>query len=183
MLRNYIVKNLLTIEGELLEINNFITNFTQKGFDAYFPTPEILKEYNTETPTHHMIIESLLKQESYVIYNSSEIKSQVLNMIEQLIKNKQYNKIIEKEIKEIYKCLKTGYFSWLDFNITNWGVKLNATNIEQLTDNIISFNTIWNAPETFFKKITQILPLTFKLSAYNESNILIKTFIFSPQKN
>lgn len=178
------IRNILILKGNKQDVEEFIKNFMSKGFEAYIPTPYVLREYNTETPIHHMIVESIIKQESFTVYNSQEIKNQLLNAIKDIIENKSYNTIVKKELKEIYKCLQTGYFSWQDFHLTHWGVKINATNIEQIDINILSFNTIWSIPEKFFRNVVEFLPLSFELLSYDENNVLIsKLHIEKKSKN
>lgn len=173
-----IIKIHLTIKGGQKDIENFINNFIEKGFESYIPAPQALKVNNTETPIHHLIIESLLQTESYNIYSNEKLKQQLYEKIKNILETKQFNPEIQQEVQQIYHCLQTGYFSLYDFGFSMWGCKLNATNIKKINQNTLFFETTWNVPYKFFQHIVNQIPLHFILNIYDENNVLIDTIEF-----
>jgi len=80
------------------------------------------------------------------------------------------NEDFEKVLEYIKYIDSTGYFSWYEWSINNWGTKWNAyhSNHEKGT-NLIEFDTAWSCPMSFIEKLSEVYPkLGFEIHYIDE---------------
>lgn len=68
--------------------------------------------------------------------------------------------LMELGLKYITNKVMYGATTWYDWCVDNWGTKWNAYENEQQGDDIIRFQTAWNAPEKVIIKLSEMYPET-----------------------
>jgi Ferredoxin-like domain in Api92-like protein len=70
------------------------------------------------------------------------------------------------------RCIgETGYKSWYDWSIANWGTKWNSYSFAIESENplIVRFDTAWSFPTPVFQKIAEMFPaLKFECVCFDE---------------
>ena len=129
-------ETLLTTIRESLKSNN-----NEFDFNNVLPLPKELD--GTQSPTR------IITQEEY---NNQEerIKNGHLTELE---KNWGLSRGITKEL-EIEYIDKFGASNWYEWQIENWGVKWNASEVEWIDGNYVTFNTAWECPHKLLKNLS-----------------------------
>jgi len=169
--------NSLKVKGAPERVKDFMEKFKTKGFEAFFPTPEILFKVDQnevdkflkrifEIGSMHFAANPTLKKEK----NFSE-------------KIETYEPKNEKE-KQIIEVLKTGYTGWYDFAVSEWGTKWNIDiNCSEFFENTASFWTAWDPPIPFVQKVSKLYPeLEFSLWWRNDGENKAKELTFKDGK-
>lgn len=177
--------NNLQIIGEKEKIKKFIELFQEKGFESYIPMPETLKIHNTESLSHYDLIERLFSIKILEMYFLEDKEKRLIlqklnNYLEQNIEQLSNDEI--QLTKEIIKCLETGYYSWYEFGIKNWGTKWNAWKFEIINENEISFVTAWSPPINFLLHVSERENLDFSLKSVDVTSYFAYEYYISNGK-
>lgn len=67
-----------------------------------------------------------------------------------------------EEFEQLLRCMRaikeTGYPSWYDWSVQNWGTKWNAYDINQLSPTCVRFDTAWSPPLQVIATLAQRFP-------------------------
>ena len=80
-----------------------------------------------------------------------------------------FSGIAEQALKNQQAYIATGYYDWYTWNLNNWGVKWDASNLQakELSDFntvIYSFDSPWGCPEHFVRELSKLYPdATFEM--------------------
>jgi len=152
--------NYIKIYGDEELKRKFIEDFLRKGFESIVPMPEPLKRYNTETSLHWNLIEKVTKGKVGLYTYDEESKTLLL---QELQKYEPENEEEERLKYELIECLKTGYYSWRDFALHNWGTKWQPWDVEYDEEkDVLIFTTAWNEPGIFLTTLSEKLSFTIK---------------------
>ena len=58
----------------------------------------------------------------------------------------------------LYIIERFGYADWYGWQINNWGTKWNASSIQWLDEEFVTFNTAWSTPFMLFTKLSEKYP-------------------------
>jgi len=160
---NWVENNVKIIGGEE-SISTFVKDFTEKGFECVSPMPEVLKKYNTETSIHWKVLEKISK--SPFENPEKEEVDKLIESIRQIIPSLESDDL-KQAAGELIECLKkSGYISWYQFALINWGTKWQPWKISyDDKKKKLFFYTAWSAPIPFFAKASQKYNLTFRIVA------------------
>jgi len=164
---NWVMNELTCIFQTVEEYNAFKTKVAEKNqneeeefFNIFFTMPEVLE--GTQSPSVN--VPKLIAD-----FNKETGKS-VTTLQEIVEANHQwFSSTAKAGIQNQLAFSSTGFSNWYDWNITNWGVKWDASelNTKELPDFntvIYSFNTPWDTPETFVKRLSSLYPnATFEM--------------------
>lgn len=80
---------------------------------------------------------------------------------------------LAKGRKALAAIVETGYPSWYEWSIANWGTKWNAYDYDERSRGdgrfVFKFNTAWSFPEPVFRKLATLYPtLVFAVIAFDE---------------
>ena len=123
-----------------------------------------------EGPKSIVIIDSLFDDKHNVDFNN------VIKMPEQL----DIGAVPLKPNETMLKNKKeTGYYSWCDWSIENWGTKWNAYESRRVGDNTVEFLTAWSPPIPVIEELSKKYPdHVFKLSYRDEFEEGYHTLVF-----
>lgn len=82
----------------------------------------------------------------------------------------------EEEFNQFIQCLKnyrtTGYISWYEWSIDNWGTKWNAydQNDARNTEDTIYFQTAWSSPKKLILELSSMFPAVKIALTYADEN-------------
>ncbi|TGT76739.1 MULTISPECIES: hypothetical protein [unclassified Mesorhizobium] len=94
-----------------------------------------------------------------------------------------YPGCIERARKMALCIGETGYKSWYDWSIANWGTKWNSYDFEQVSEEPFqfTFDTAWDFPEPVFEALARRYPtLHFECVSFNEGWNFAATGFFNP---
>lgn len=184
------VTNRMTVKGDLStfrELLNFDPGDAPISFDKIIPMPPLLKDSSASSaattgaklllqahgnpfgpsfePTFYPAELDRMRQET-------DMLTQPFHMVA-----KAYLKLhpeIEAEGKALMRNIaETGYPSWYEWSIANWGTKWDAYSggiVNDDGDEIeLTFDTAWSPPEPIFDKLKEMFPdLTFDICCFDE---------------
>ncbi len=164
---NWVMNELTCIFQTAEEYNAFKTKVTEKNnneeeefFNIFVTMPEVL--VGTQSPDVN--VPKLIAD-----FNKETVKS-VTTLQEIVEANHQwFSPTAKAGIQNQLAKASTGFSNWYDWNIKNWGVKWDVSDFrtKELPDFntvIYSFNTPWDTPETFVKRLSSLYPdATFEM--------------------
>lgn len=126
------------------------------------------------SPTDRSTVEMFSDQDYKGVSNKIEAQTALECLLGKRNENiKEFN---EEEFNGFIQCLKnyrsTGYMTWYDWSLDNWGTKWNAYNQqdERNTIDTIFFQTAWNSPILLIRKLSGMFPfVTIELTFADES--------------
>jgi hypothetical protein len=161
------ITNRLRVMGESKRISKFFNEIScpessaRICFNKIIPMPKIL-EYNP-----HNGIETAIKKKYNIALNDNPLIRflEIENRRKQALEFEGQDKILFEQGCKAYE--QTGFISWYDWRIENWGTKWDAydTPDNRDTEDTIFFSTAWNAP---IKIIFKLIDLATKLDLYLE---------------
>ena len=164
---NWVMNELTCIFQTSEEYNAFKTKVTEKNnkeeeefFNIFVTMPEVLN--GTQSPDVN--VTKLIAD-----FNKETGKS-VTTLQEIVEANHQwFSSTAKAGIQNRLALASTGFSTWHEWNVKNWGVKWDASDlkIKELPDFntvIYSFNTPWDTPESFVKTLSTLYPnATFEM--------------------
>jgi hypothetical protein len=127
-------------------------------FSKIIPMPKILKDVQCEFHAVD-IVEVLfdgLKIKDGGIFENIAYSNKINSLKDGAIKNWD-DKRIENLINMIKAKKETGYTSWYEWSIDNWGTKWNAYDFVNHGDHV-KFDTAWATPRPVIEKLSKMFP-------------------------
>ena len=129
---NWVMNSLTCIFPNTESLNDFKNKVDEKNFyHSFFPLPEILVD--TQSPA--------INVEKLILTYNKETNSKAMGLTEIINANhKWFSPQAEQALKNQQAFIATGYSNWYDWNMDNWGVKWDASNLK--SKELSDFNTI-----------------------------------------
>ena len=143
------------------ELQSFKSKVDEKSFyNSFFPMPEILVD--TQSPN--------INVDNLILEYNKKTNSTAMGLTEIIKSNHSFfSGIAEQALKNQQAYIATGYYDWYTWNLDNWGVKWDASDVKvkELPDFntvIYSFNSPWGCPEHFVRELSKLYPdATFEM--------------------
>lgn len=143
------------------ELQSFKSKVDEKNFyNSFFPMPEILVD--TQSPN--------INVDNLILEYNKKTNSTAMGLTEIIKSNHSFfSGIAEQALKNQQAYIATGYYDWYTWNLNNWGVKWDASDVKvkELPDFntvIYSFNSPWGCPEHFVRELSKLYPdATFEM--------------------
>ena len=143
------------------ELQSFKSKVDEKNFyNSFFPMPEILVD--TQSPN--------INVDNLILEYNKKTNSTAMGLTEIIKSNHSFfSGIAEQAFKNQQAYIATGYYDWYTWNLNNWGVKWDASNLQakELYDFntvIYSFDSPWGCPEQFVRELYKLYPdATFEM--------------------
>jgi hypothetical protein len=144
------ITNILTIEADdelvsLIREEMSGENGVFIDFSKIWPLPEEL--LNTQSPA------KIVSQEDYDAF-IARVEAGDLTKYE-----KDFG-VVRPLTQEMHDDLimKYGHAEWRSWQVENWGTKWNAYNQDELSENVISFETAWSTPHSLIERLSMRYP-------------------------
>lgn len=140
-----------------------ILNATESGSEATIGMMALVGDIVHTDFTHYKWIpESVLEEAPF--YHARRVREWL---------EKEHPTALAKGRKCLQAIIETGYPTWYEWSIANWGTKWGAYNYEERerTDGRLTFKfeTAWNFPEPVFSRLAKQYPaLTLAIISYDE---------------
>ena len=161
------IQNQLTIKADNLDkILDSIAGEKMLDFEKIIPMPEGL---HIETTEH------IIEYAKYIFDPTCNNRSKWY--FDFTVQQNRFAKTWDdKGWSNFLQCLdnlrQTGFATWYDWSIENWGTKWNAYSFpnEQPASNVIRFQTAWSAPLPVIQKLSEMHPETTLTLQYADEN-------------
>jgi hypothetical protein len=158
---NWVMNELTCIFQTSEELQSFKSKVDEKSFyNSFFPMPEILVD--TQSPN--------INVDNLILEYNKKTNSTAMGLTEIIKSNHSFfSGIAEQALKNQQAYIATGYYDWYTWNLDNWGVKWDASDVKvkELPDFntvIYSFNSPWGCPEHFVRELSKLYPnATFEM--------------------
>jgi len=158
---NWVMNELTCIFKTSEELQSFKNKVDEKNlYNSFFPMPEILQD--TQSPD--------INVEKLILEYNKETNSTAIGLTEIIKSNHNiYSGLAQQALKNQQAFIATGYSNWYDWNLSNWGVKWDASNVKskELSDFntvIYTFDSPWGTPEHFVIELSKLYPdATFEM--------------------
>ena len=158
---NWVMNELTCIFQTSEELKSFKSKVDEKNFyNSFFPMPEILVD--TQSPN--------INVDNLILEYNKKTNSTAMGLTEIIKSNHSFfSGIAEQALKNQQAYIATGYYDWYTWNLNNWGVKWDASDVKvkELPDFntvIYSFNSPWGCPEHFVRELSKLYPdATFEM--------------------
>lgn len=164
---NWVMNELTCIFQTAEEYNAFKTKVTEKNnkeeeefFNIFVTMPEVLKGTQSPDVNAPKLIADFNKETGKSVTTLQEIVE---------ANHHWFSSTAKAGIQNRLALASTGFSTWHEWNVKNWGVKWDASDfkIKELPDFntvIYSFNTPWDTPESFVKTLSTLYPnATFEM--------------------
>lgn len=162
---NWVMNELTCIFQTAEEYNAFKTKVTEKNnneefFNIFVTMPEVLKGTQSPDVNAPKLIADFNKRTGKSVTTLQEIVEE---------NHQWFSSTAKAGIQNRLALSSTGFSTWHEWNVKNWGVKWDASDfkIKELPDFntvIYSFNTPWDTPESFVKTLSTLYPnATFEM--------------------
>jgi hypothetical protein len=152
---NWVMNELTCIFPDTESLNLFKNKLDEKNlYNSFFPMPEILQD--TQSPT--------IDAEKLILTYNKETNSKAMGLTEIIKANHHFfSPQAEQALKNQQAFIATGFSNWYDWNLSNWGVKWDASNVQskELSDFntvIYTFDSPWGTPEHFVIELSKLYP-------------------------
>lgn len=120
---------------------------------------EIDALYNKLKADYSIIPDKIIDKHKYEFIRDSLSCSFTLKDVYKDKPIEEVKKIAARVICNYIHCIKEyGCTNWYDWRLKNWGTKWNAMDTFLVDDDIIEFNTAWDAPIPIFKALSKKFP-------------------------
>lgn len=158
---NWVMNELTCIFETSEEYQSFKKRVDEKNlYNSFFPIPEIL--IDTQAPSVNV--------DKLILEYNKETNSTAIGLTEIIKSNHNfYSGLAQQALKNQQAFVATGYSNWYDWNLSNWGVKWDASNVQskELSDFntvIYTFDSPWGTPEHFVIELSKLYPdATFEM--------------------
>jgi hypothetical protein len=142
------ITNIVELKGnaeQVAAILEFVKSDEREfDFNKIAPIPKELE--NTQAPTN------IISQKKYDEQEERLARGEITDDE----KRWGISRGLTKELSQEF-IKKFGADNWYDWQCSNWGTKWNASEVF-ISDNVISFNTAWSAPEPIFVALSEKFP-------------------------
>jgi hypothetical protein len=142
------ITNIVELKGnaeQVAAILEFVKSDEREfDFNKIAPIPKELE--NTQAPTN------IISQKKYDEQEERLARREITDNE----KRWSISRGLTKELSQEF-IKKFGADNWYDWQCSNWGTKWNASEVF-ISDNVISFNTAWSAPEPIFVALSEKFP-------------------------
>jgi hypothetical protein len=158
---NWVMNELTCIFQTQEELNAFKMKANTEGlYNSFFPMPEILVD--TQSPN--------IDVDKLILDYNKETNSTAMGLTEIIKANHPLlSRTAQQMLKNQQAFIATGYYDWYTWNLDNWGVKWEASDVKvkELSDFntvIFEFNSPWGCPEHFVRELSKLYPnATFEM--------------------
>ena len=158
---NWVMNELTCIFPDAEQLNAFKSKVDEKNFyNSFIPMPEVLEGTSSPHLAPGDFIDAVNKRKHTNFLTLEEVASC----------DDEWDARRAKEVIQNIKAFEqTGYHNWHSWNLNNWGVKWDASNLK--SKELPDFNTVvyyfdspWGCPEHFVKELSKLYPdATFEM--------------------
>jgi hypothetical protein len=142
------ITNIVELKGNAEQVEAILefvkSDEREFDFNKIAPIPKELE--NTQAPTN------IISQKKY----DEQEERLARGELTESEKRWSISRGLTKELSQEF-IKKFGADNWYDWQCSNWGTKWNASEVF-ISDNVISFNTAWSAPEPIFVALSEKFP-------------------------
>ena len=158
---NWVMNELTCIFPDAEQLNAFKSKVDEKNFyNSFIPMPEVLEGPSSPHLAPGDFIDAVNKRKHTNFLTLEEVASC----------DDEWDARRAKEVIQNIKAFEqTGYHNWHSWNLNNWGVKWDASNLK--SKELPDFNTVvyyfdspWGCPEHFVRELSKLYPdATFEM--------------------